>query len=148
MTIFIASDHAGALVKETLTKALKAHGEQVEDLGTHCDTKRVHYPNYAIELARKITPSSMDLGILICGTGIGMSMVANRYQHLRAALCHSVEDAQMSKKHNNANVLCLGARTTRPEEIQSIVWAWLEARFEGGRHCERLALFETLGTPP
>ena len=147
MTIFIASDHAGTQVKEVIIQTLNAQGEHVEDLGPYSNTPSVSYPSYAIELALKMKNSpSKHQGILICGTGIGMSMVANRYRHLRAALCHSVEDAKMSKQHNDANVLCLGARTTTLEDTLAIVKTWQKTDFQGGRHRERLILFETLGT--
>ncbi len=122
---------------------LESLGYKVDDLGVH-DTNRVNYPEYATALVKKVLIEKAP-GILLCGSGIGMSMVANRYQGIRAALCRTVEEAKLSRQHNNANVLCLGARTTELTTLQKIVQVWLNTEFEGGRHAERVALFDAKG---
>ena len=145
MKFFIASDHAGVNVKSVIVKQLQEEGDQVLDLGPSTQ-ERVDYPIFATHLAHQVREVPEGRGILICGTGIGMSMVANKYKGIRASLCHCVEDAKMARLHNNANVLCLGARTTSIEDIIGLVKTWRETEFGGGRHTQRLALFEGLGS--
>ena len=145
MKIFIASDHAGLNVKGAIVKQLQEQGDQIVDLGPSTE-ERVDYPLFATHLAHQVREAPEGRGILICGTGIGMSMVANKYKGIRASLCHCVEDAKMARLHNNANVLCLGARTTCIEDIIGLVKIWRETKFGGGRHTQRLALFERLGS--
>ena len=146
MKIFVASDHAGVKIKNIIVEQLQGD-DDVVDLGPVTEDS-VHYPIFATNLVHKITENSEARGILICGTGIGMSMVANKYRGIRASLCHSVEDAKMTRLHNNSNVLCLGARTTPVEDIIGIVKTWRETEFAGGRHAHRLSLFEVLGSGP
>ena len=146
MKFFIASDHAGLQVKEKIAGLLRTLGDEVEDLGPNTQDS-VHYPHFASTLIHKLLDIPNAQGILICGTGLGMSMVANKYRGIRAALCHSVQLAEMAKRHNNANVLCLGARTTSSETITAIVKRFRETEFEGGRHDQRLTLFKDLGSP-
>ncbi len=143
MKIVIGSDHAAFEMKEFVKGLLSSKGMDVEDIGTHtsdsCD-----YPDFASTLAKVVVHEKIP-GILLCGSGIGVSIVANRYRGIRAALCRSPKDAEMSRKHNDANVLCLGARVNTENEILEIVNSWLVQSFEGGRHAERLSLFENLG---
>lgn len=143
MKLFLAADHAAVEAKEFLLQHLKDKYE-CEDLGPY-QTDRVNYPDYATKLCQKIISTPDAKGILLCGSGIGMSMAANRYQKIRAALCRTVVDAQLSREHNDANVLCLGARTTHQDLLLEITQAWLEAQFEGGRHTERIKLFNDQG---
>ncbi len=130
MRIHIASDHAGFELKEVIKKYL---GAEVIDLGTN-STGSVDYPDFAEKLARNLE----ERGILICGTGIGMSIVANKFLGVRAALCHNEFTAEMSRKHNDANVLVLGARVVNKDVALKIVDVWLSTNFEGGRHAARL----------
>ena len=134
--IFLASDHGGFSLKETLFFFLKEKKIIVEDLG--CDSSQpVDYPDYAQLLASKIELNN-SCGILICGTGVGISIAANRFSHVRAALCTSVEMASLSRKHNNANVLALGGRLLKKELAKEIVLKFLNTKFEEGRHLLRI----------
>lgn len=143
MKIYLATDHAAFKEKELVKKFVIELGHEVHDLGTHTN-ERCDYPTYAISLAQAVVKDDA-LGILLCGSGIGVSIVANRFRGIRAALCHNMEEASLSRQHNDANVLCMGGRFLAEDEIRTIVKAWLEAEFEGGRHADRLALFESLG---
>ena len=136
-TIAIASDHAGFELKEKLKPDIAELGFTVEDLGTK-NTQSVDYPDYAHALADWIGAHDGEKGILICGSGIGMSIAANRHRHIRAALCHDDTEARLARQHNNANVLCLGARTTGSEEAKDTLKAFLTTEFEGGRHAKRV----------
>ena len=136
--VFIASDHAGFSLKEFLTPQLTKLGFQVVDLGCNSSEKSVDYPDYAQKLCKKISPKSLDLGILICGSGVGISIAANRFKHIRAALCHNVNLAKLSRMHNDANVLCLGSRVIKERTALSITKAFLATKFEGGRHEARV----------
>jgi ribose 5-phosphate isomerase B len=142
--IFIASDHAGFDAKKALVELIKEKGHVVDDLGPHTN-ESCHYPTYAVELARKMQAEEDTLGILLCGSGIGVSMVANRFRWIRGARCVSLEDARLAKAHNNANVLCLGARINSLAEMKAMTEIWLATSFEGGRHEERVSLFNQLG---
>ena len=152
MKIFIASDHAGVEVKTALLDEwregiLRSHGDEVVDLGTVEASESVHYPDFASNLVRNVLRfAPLARGVLICGTGIGMSIVANRYRGIRAALCCRPEEARMARQHNDANVLCLGARGHKYENLLETVRVWREVGFEGGRHAHRLSLFESLGS--
>ncbi len=144
MNLYIACDHAGYDRKEELISFLNELHSEVIDLGTHSG-ESVHYPQFASKLALEVQKDKSSKGILICGSGIGVSMVANRYKKVRAARCLTVEDAEMSRLHNNSNVLCLAARMTSFEETKGIISKWLDTSFEGGRHQARLDLFNELG---
>ena len=146
MKVFIASDHAAVNEKAEVIKHIEKYGEII-DLGPSDDT-RVNYPDFAGDLCKNVITDENAKGILLCGSGIGMSMVANRYKGIRAALCKSTEDASLSVQHNNANVLCLGARTTDIDLIKKICDCWFEAEFEGGRHQTRIDLFTNMGIDP
>ena len=143
MTIAIGSDHAGFPLKQVVKSWLEEHGYEVDDLGTH-DTKSVDYPDYAAAVAHAVAEGKADRGILICGTGIGMSISANKVPGIRAALCTDAYTARMSRRHNDANVLCMGARVIGPGVAESIVEAWLSEEFEGGRHARRVGKINAL----
>jgi ribose 5-phosphate isomerase B len=134
--IYIASDHAGVELKAALIQHLAATGHAVTDEGAF-STDSVDYPDYAAKVASRLKAASTTRGILICGTGIGVSIAANRFSHIRAALCQSSEEACLSRAHNNANVLCLGARVITTDAAIACVDAFLTTEFEGGRHTLR-----------
>ena len=134
----IASDHAGVSLKATLRAALEATGHEVVDLGPEGDGS-VDYPDYAQALARAIESGDADRGVLICGSGIGMSIAVNRSRAVRGALCHDAEEARLARAHNDANVLALGARRVSEETARRCLQAFLDTEFEGGRHQARVA---------
>ena len=134
----IASDHAGVSLKATLRGALEAAGHEVVDLGPEGDGP-VDYPDYAQALARAIETGHADRGVLICGSGIGMSIAVNRNRAVRGALCHDAEEARLARAHNDANVLALGARRVSEETARRCLQAFLDTEFEGGRHQARVA---------
>ena len=137
----MGADHGGVDLKAVLIDELKAIGVPVIDLGTNGHDS-VDYPTYADALAKMILEGKVRRGVLLCGTGIGMSMVANRHRGIRAAVCRDVTDARLARQHNDANVLCLGGRTTGPEVAKDCLRTFLETTFEGGgRHSRRLAQF-------
>lgn len=133
---FIGSDHAGFELKEKIEKWLKKKEIVVKDVGTF-NNESVDYPDIAAKLARNVAKTKKE-GILICGTGIGVSIAANKVKGVRAALAHDALTAKMAKQHNNANVLCLGGRIHNAKAAEKIVNAWLSAEFEGGRHERRV----------
>ena len=133
----IGSDHAGYELKEQVVQYIRELGYEVEDLGTH-SSDSVDYPDFAGKVAGLVSRGERRRGILVCGTGIGMSITANKYAGVRAALATSEELARLSRAHNDANVLTLGGRTTDPELARRIVKTWLETGFEGGRHTRRV----------
>jgi ribose 5-phosphate isomerase B len=142
MKIFIASDHAAFNEKQQLLDYLKGKYEVV-DLGTN-SADSTNYPDWAKKLVKNVK-SEPSVGILLCGSGIGVCMTANRFKDIRAALCRDEEDAKMSRLHNNANVLCLSGRRTPIELIKKISDTFLTTPFEGGRHQTRIDLFNNLG---
>jgi ribose 5-phosphate isomerase B len=137
----IASDHAGFELKEELRAALVRRGFDVEDLGT-TSADSTDYADYAHPLAREVSEGTAKRGVLMCGTGLGMSYVANRYPHVRAAVAWSPEVAELARRHNDANVLVLPARFVTTDEAERILDAWLAAPFEGGRHERRIEKIE------
>ena len=137
----IASDHAGFELKERLRAALAEMGYEVEDIGTH-STASTDYPDYAHPLAPEVSAGQAARGVLLCGTGLGMSYVANRYPGVRAAVAWNPEVAALARKHNDANVLVLPARFVSDEDALAILQAWLTTPFEGGRHQGRVAKIE------
>jgi ribose 5-phosphate isomerase B len=139
--IVIASDHAGVDLKTRLVELIGEAGHEIRDLGP-ADTSSVDYPDFAHAVARALTTGEAERGILICGTGIGMSLTANRHTEVRAALCHDAFTAEMARRHNDANVLCIGARSTGPGVAEQIVQIFLETPFEGGRHQRRVEKIE------
>lgn len=134
--VFIASDHAGFEAKQQLSHYLKEQSIPLTDLGCD-DTASVDYPTYGEVLAKKIQRPD-QFGILICGSGIGISIAANRFSHIRAALCHTAQYATLAREHNDANVLVLGAKMLTSQEMKEIVTAFFGAAFEGGRHARRV----------
>lgn len=141
--IAIGADHGGVELKEDLKGFLLELGYEVVDVGTE-GHESVHYPHYAAQVARLVARGEVDRGILVCGTGIGMSIVANRFPGIRAALCHDLYTAIMSRRHNDANCLALGGRVLGKGLAREMVKAWLETPFEGGRHEVRLSLIKDL----
>lgn len=141
MKIAIANDHAAGDAKHRVRARLEGLGHEVRDLGTHDDTS-TDYPDYAHALAQLVQSGEVDRGVLLCGTGIGMSIAANRHRGVRAALCHSAETAEMTRLHNDANVLCLGARVLDGDTLDACVDAFFGAVFEGGRHRRRVEKIE------
>ena len=139
MKIALGADHGGYSVKEIAKKHLLEQGHEVEDCGTY-DTASCHYPVYAEKVANAVAGGTADLGILICGTGIGMSMCANKYNGIRAAVCGDTYSAKMTRCHNDANLLCIGARVTGSCLALDIVNAFLGAEYEGGRHAIRVGM--------
>jgi len=139
MKIIIGSDHAGFALKEALKKAF--HG--ITDIGAGSE-ESVDYPDFGARVARAVSSGEFDRGILICGSGIGMSIVANRFPGVRAALCTDTETARLSRMHNDANVLVLAGRRTDPETAVAITTVWLDTPFEGGRHARRLDKIRTI----
>ena len=137
--ILIASDHGGYLLKEHLKKYFNKKNYEYEDLGTHSE-ESVDYPIYAGKVAKRVALEENTCGILICGTGIGISIAANKYKGIRAALVDSVTMARLSREHNDANIVCMGGRTTGPLIAEEIVETFLNTSFEGGRHQRRINL--------
>jgi len=143
MKIAIASDHAGYGLKVQIMEHLKSRGiTQVTDLGPDNDKTSVDYPDYAKKVAHEVLDDEDCLGILICGTGIGMSITANKIKGIRAAHASDPYSSEMARRHNNANVLCLGARVVGAGLAFSIVDRWLDAEYEGGRHETRVNKIE------
>lgn len=139
--IAIASDHAGFELKETLGAALRGMGYAVDDLGPD-SAESTDYADYAHPLASRVSTGETPRGVLLCGTGLGMSYVANRYPHVRAAVSWSPEIAELARRHNDANVLVLPARFVNPESALQILKVWLDTPFEGGRHERRVVKIE------
>jgi ribose 5-phosphate isomerase B len=144
MRILFASDHAGFDLKRLLTAHARSLGHEVTDVGPH-SADAVDYPDFAHELSRRLAAGDADRGVLLCGTGLGMSMAANRHRGVRAALCHDAFTADAARRHNDANVLCLGGRTTGPGVALQMLEIFLSAPFEGGRHGRRVDKIETAG---
>lgn len=141
--IIIGSDHAAFDLKEKIKVYLFQTGMYIEDVGT--DSKdSVDYPDFGIKVASAVSKGKFERGILLCGTGLGMSMVANRFPHVRAALCNDLFSAIMSRRHNNSNILVIGGRVTGESLAIAMLEAWLETPFEGGRHEGRLLKMENI----
>ena len=138
MKLLIGSDHGGYRLKEHIKKYLTEKGYEMADVGTGSEDS-CDYPDFAQKLCNGITKGTAEKGILICGTGIGISIAANKCAGIRAALCNEVYGAQMSRQHNDANVLCMGARVIGVGTAEMIVDTWLNTDFEGGRHQRRVA---------
>lgn len=141
--IIMGCDHAAFELKEALKNFLTTNGHVVEDVGAF-SLDSVDYPDIAIQVASQISQGKYQRGILLCGTGLGMSMAANRFSHVRAALCNDLFSAGMCRRHNDANILVLGGRVIGDVLAKEIVQTWLDTPFEGGRHQGRLDLFDTL----
>ncbi len=142
--VLLAADHAGFPLKAHLAAWLEAGGRRILDLGTH-SSDSVDYPEFGHRAAEAIAAGRARIGIIICGSGIGISIAANRHPAVRAALCHDVTSARLARRHNDANLLALGARMIGTAVAEEVVEAFLSTDFEGGRHARRVAL---LGAPP
>ncbi|MGB5157303.1 ribose 5-phosphate isomerase B [Desulfobacterium sp. N47] len=143
--IVIGNDHAAYQLKKLIIKHLTENGIEVKDIGTNNENS-VDYPDYGIKVASLVSTKEFGRGILLCGSGIGMSIVANRFSNIRAALCNDVFSAIISRKHNNSNVLVMGARVIGETLALEILKSWLETDFEGGRHQQRIDKFNDLGS--
>ena len=137
LKLAIASDHAGFKLKEAIRKHVLHNGHYVKDFGTNSEDS-VDYPDFAHPLAKEVEEKKYDLGIIMCGTGNGINMAANKHKNIRAALCWNTEIAKLARQHNNANILSLPARFISDEEAFNIVDAFLSTDFEGGRHERRV----------
>lgn len=143
MRIAIGADHGGYHLKQEIARFLLAAGHEVEDMGAH-DQEPTDYPDYAIPVALAVASRQADLGILICGTGIGMSITANKVRRVRAAVATDCYMARKAREHNDANILCLGGRVLGIGSALDIVQAFLESRFAGARHARRVRKIEAL----
>ena len=143
MRIIVGADHGGVELKQLIVKYLRDKGHQVEDVGTH-SAEPVDYPTYAIQVAGAVRNYRVERGILVCGSGIGMCITANRVPGVRAALVYEPYGAKMSRKHNDSNILCLGGRFIGRDLAIEIVDTWLKTPFDGGRHKRRIDLIDEL----
>ncbi len=143
MKIAMACDHGGFELKEEIKTYLEKQGIQVLDLGTHT-TDSVDYPEYGEACGEAVVSGRADRGIVCCGTGIGISIAANKVKGVRCALCTSVQMAEMTRKHNDANILAMGGRITDTEAAKNITQAWLDTEFEGGRHQRRVDMLNNM----
>ena len=141
MKIAIAADHGGFELKQHLIKYLSASGHSVADFGTD-NNESVDYPIYSTKVTDAVLANECELGILACGTGIGMSLAANKVAGIRAAVCNDIFSARMARAHNDANILCIGARVIGVSLAEVIIDEFLETAFEGGRHAERIGMFK------
>jgi ribose 5-phosphate isomerase B len=142
-SMVIGSDHAAYTLKEKIKDYLVKRSIDVEDAGCHSEDS-VDYPDFGIKVASMVSTGKFEKGILMCGTGIGMSMVANKFPHVRAALCSGLFSAMMSRRHNDSNILVMGARVIGESLAMEIVKVWLETPFDGGRHQRRLEKFDRI----
>ena len=143
MKIALGADHGGYSVKEIAKKHLEEQGYEVVDCGTY-DTASCHYPVYAEAVCKTVTAGEADFGILICGTGIGIGIAAGKVKGIRVCTCSDVYSAELSKRHNNSNILTMGARVVGTELAKMIARHWLTAEFEGGRHQRRVEMIERI----
>jgi len=139
-TVLLASDHAGYKLKEEIKKYLIKKRKKILDLGTK-NTNSVDYPDYAHLLSKKMNKNKNQFGILICGSGTGMSMVANKHKNVRAALCYNIKSTKLSRSHNNANVMTIGSRLIKKKVALQCVNTFLKTNFDGGRHIRRIKKF-------
>ena len=141
--IALGCDHIGLELKEPIKEYLRSRNIQVRDFG--CTTaERTDYPKYARKVAKAVAGGDCEMGILFCGTGVGISIAANKFRGIRAVVCSEPYSAKLSRMHNNTNILCLGSRVVGLELAKMIVDEWLAAQFEGGRHADRIALIEAI----
>ena len=137
MKIALGCDHGGIAIKPSVVEVLKANGIEIVDFGCN-DTSSVDYPDYALKVAEAVSQGKADKGIILCGTGIGISIAANKVKGIRAAVCHDLFTAQMCAQHNDANILSMGGRVISEELAGQMVQVWLDTPFEGGRHTGRV----------
>ena len=145
MKFYVATDHAGIDLKDYTVELLKDKGHEVIDLGPF-SKDRVDYPDYAVKVSQAVLSDSNSHGILICGSGIGMSMAANRHTGIRAALCHDAYTACVARGHNDANILCFGERIIGKGVAESILDSWIASSFDGGRHTGRVGKIEAINS--
>jgi ribose 5-phosphate isomerase B len=143
MRIAVGCDHRGFSVRNKLVELLQRLGHEVDDVGAFSD-EAVDYPDIAALVAGKVSRQQADRGILVCGTGVGMCIAANKFSHVRAAPCHDELTAEMSRRHNDANVLCLSADLLSDQHIDRMISIWLSTSFEGGRHARRVEKINSL----
>ena len=143
MKIAIGSDHVGIELKPIIIDYLKELGHEVEDFGAY-SSERTDYPIYGKKVAEEVVSGNFDFGILICGTGVGISIAANKVKGIRAVVCSEPYSAKLSKEHNNTNILAFGSRVVGPELAKMIVKEWLDAKFEGGRHENRVKMISQI----
>jgi ribose 5-phosphate isomerase B len=137
MKISLGADHAGVDLKDSLAQALLADGHEIIDRGTHGHDS-VDYPDFAVAVAQDVAGGAAERGVLVCSTGIGISIAANKIHQVRAALCHNEDGAEFSRRHNNANVICFGQKYTTPYMAQKMTLIFLNTAFDGGRHERRV----------
>ena len=138
MKIYIGADHRGFTFKEKIISILESLNYDVDDLGTYDETTPCDYPKVSYQVATKVAKIKNSRGILVCMSGIGQSIAANKVKGAYAALCYNAEAAQLSRQHNNANILVLSSKFIKPEDLRNIIKIWLETKFEGGRHLRRV----------
>jgi ribose 5-phosphate isomerase B len=143
MHVAVASDHRGYQLKENIVAVLKSLGHQVEDVGT-CTSESVDYPDFAALVAKKLSDGAADRGVLICGTGIGMAIAANKFKGVRAAPCSDEITAEISRRHNDLNCLCLSADLLSAKVVERMIETWMTTDFEGGRHLRRIEKIKKL----
>jgi ribose 5-phosphate isomerase B len=143
MRIAIGSDHRGVAARQRLMGLLQRLGHEIIDCGSHGE-EAVDYPDIAADVARRVSEGTVDRGILLCCTGVGMAIAANKLPGVRAATCHDEVTAEMSRRHNDLNVLCLSAEMIGPEVQDKLIQTWLTTQFEGGRHARRVAKIAAL----
>lgn len=144
MRIAVGSDHRGVEARVKLIELLEHLGQTVIDCGTNDPAQSVDYPDVGLKVALQVGRQEVDRGILICGTGLGMCIVANKVPHVRAALCHDIVTAELSRRHNDLNVLCLSAEIFTDKTAEMVLNTWLNTEFEGGRHARRLEKIDQL----
>ncbi len=144
MNIWVGADHRGKEYKTLIKDYLTEKGHKVKDVGTSPECSSVDYPDYAIPVAGAVANGTADRGVLVCASGIGMSISANRLKRVRAALCLTPGMAETARRHNNCNVLCLGQDLIEPHQVLPILNTWLDTKFEGGRHIKRLKKIDNL----
>lgn len=147
MRIVVASDHAGVELRQEMADEARELGHEVVDLGP-APGEAIDYPVNGAKVGRLVAAGEYDLGMLVCGTGVGISIAANKVRGIRAVVCSEPYSAQLARRHNDANVLAVGARVVGPGMARLIVREWLTAEFEGGRHARRVGLIEELGSSP
>ena len=143
MKIAVGCDHGGIVLKDSVVKTLERLGAEVVDLGCY-STDSVDYPEYGEKVAKAVASGAADAGVIMCGTGIGISIAANKVKGIRAAVVTNTYMAKLTKNHNNANIIALGGRVISPEEAEAIVEAWYTAEYEGGRHQRRLDMISRI----
>lgn len=144
MKVAVGCDHGGYVLKDRVIATLTALGAEIVDMGCDSADVSVDYPEFGLKVARAVADGSCALGVVMCGTGIGISIAANKVRGIRAAVATNTFMAEFTRRHNNANVLALGGRVITPDEAEAIVKAWFCAEFEGGRHARRVAMIDSI----